>query len=301
MKKTNLVFLFLLISFKIIAQQDPLYNQYLMNQSMINPAYNGLHDMANITAMTRGQWVGVEGAPFTNLVSLASTVSDHSAAGVLFVNDNFGINSTTNMIFSYSYRMDLYGNILSFGLQGGFTKYVQDFNKLDVQVDDDPALGTGKYTQKENIFGFGMMYKTDKYYIGIASPRMTEVIIQQDGIIANKYLPTFNLSAGVLVSPVDFFKIKPSILIRYTRDEDLAVDLNGQILINEEFWLGVSFRNFNAGGVNIIYTSDEIYHFGYSFNFPFTEVGTTGYGTHEIMISLDLKLTSRHNREGRFF
>jgi len=53
--------------------------------------------------------------------------------------------------------------------------------------------------------------------------------------------------------------------------------------------------------VNVIYTSDEIYHFGYSFSFPFTEVGTTGYGTHELMISIDMKLTDRHNREGRFF
>ncbi len=300
-KTIKLISLLLLISLEIQAQQDPLSNQYLMNQSMLNPAYNGIHDMANITALTRGQWIGVEGAPYTHTLSMASTISDHSAAGFLFVKDNFGINSTTHIIASYAYRMDLYGNILSFGLQGGLTSYSMNFNKLDAQVDGDPAIGEGKYTQRENTFGFGMMYKTDKYYIGVASPRMTENVVQPEGIVVSKYLPTYNLSAGFIVTPADFFKIKPSVLIRYTKGDDLAIDLNGQILINEEFWLGVSIRNLNTGGVNIIYTSDDIYHFGYSFNFPFTEVGTTGYGTHELMISIDMKLITRHNRAERFF
>lgn len=301
MKKINLLLFVLLISFGITAQQDPLSNQYLMNQSMINPAYNGVHDMANITALTRGQWIGVEGAPFTHTLSMASTISDHSAAGLLFVNDNFGINTTTNLVFSYAYRMDLYGNFLSFGLQGGFASYIQDFNKLDAQVDNDPALGTGKYVQKESIFGFGFMYKTDNIYFGLASPRMTETVVQQDGIIVTKFLPTYNLSAGFLVTPVDFLKIKPSILIRHTKGSNLAIDLNGQLLINEQVWLGVSTRNFNSGGVNVIFTSDEVYHFGYAFNFPFTEVGTIGYGTHELMISIDMKLVSRHKLDSRFF
>lgn len=301
MKKIELLFIVLLISIRVSAQQDPLSNQYLMNQSMINPAYNGIHDMANITALTRGQWIGVEGAPFTHTLSMASTISDHSAAGLLFVNDNFGINTTTNLTFSYAYRMDLYGNFLSFGLQGGIATYTQNFNKLDAQVDNDPALGAGKYVQKENIFGFGVMYKTDNIYIGLASPRLTETVVQQDGIIVTKFLPTYNLSAGFLVSPTDFFQIKPSILIRHIQGSGLAVDLNGQLLIKEQVWLGISTRNFNSAGVNLIYTSDEIYHFGYAFNFPFTEVGTIGYGTHELMISIDIKLVNRHQLGSRFF
>ncbi len=299
--KIKLISLLLLISVEMLAQQDPLSNQYLMNQSMINPAYNGVYDMGNLTAMTRGQWIGVEGAPYTHTVSMASTISDHSAAGLLFINDNFGINSTTHIVASYAYRMDLYGNILSFGLQGGLTSYSMNFNKLDSQVDGDPAIGVGKYTQKENTFGFGMMYKTDNYYIGVATPRIKENVVQQNGIVVSTYLPSYNLSAGFIVTPVDFFKIKPSVLIRYKKGDDLDIDLNGQILINKEFWLGISIRNLNTGGVNIIYTSDDIYHFGYSFSFPFTEVGTTGYGTHELMISIDMKLISRHDRGERFF
>ena len=36
-----------------LAQLDPLYNHYLFNQSMINPAYTGINNTLNATAISR--------------------------------------------------------------------------------------------------------------------------------------------------------------------------------------------------------------------------------------------------------
>ncbi len=299
MKKLQLLLIALLIGHFVIAQNQPLNSQYFMNQSMLNPAYNGVHNVGNITAISRGQWVGVDGAPFTNLLTGYSTISDHSAVGFLVLNEGFGINSTTDFMFSYAYRMDFYGNYLSFGMQGGSTLYVQDYNKLSQEAPDN-LVGDGRVAGSASNFGFGMMYKTDQFYIGAASPRLLKTIIADDGVVVDTYDPLYNVTGGVLITTSNFLKIKPSFVARYSRGE-LALDLNGQVLINEQFWLGVSSRNFNSAGFNIIYTEDEIYHFGYSFEFPFSKIGGTGYGTHEVMISIDMRILKRHDYGERYF
>lgn len=274
-------------------------SQYLMNQSILNPAYNGIHNISNVTVNSRGQWVGVDGAPFTNSISAYGTISDHSSVGFLIINDNFGINSTTDFMFSYAYRMNFYGDYLSFGLQGGSTSYVQDYNKLS-QEGIDSAVPVGRVSRSAPNFGFGLMYKTDHFYIGAASPRMLKTELSDDGLVVDTYEPLYNLSGGLLISTSDFLKIKPSFVLRYTED-DLTIDLNGQLLVSEQFWLGVSTRNFNSAGFNLIYSEDEIYHFGYSFEFPFSQVGRAGYGTHELMISIDMRILKRHNFGLRYF
>jgi type IX secretion system PorP/SprF family membrane protein len=300
MKK--LLYISLLVaSWNVQAQLDPLYNQYLMNQAMVNPAYIGVHNMGHISAITRGQWVGVDGAPYTHTLSLYNSVSDHSSFGLLFVKDNFGINNNTDILVSYAYKMDLGGNSsLSFGLQGGPSMFVQDFTKLNVEVGDDPAVGSGINRVTQTNFGAGLMYANDFFYLGVASPRMTNALVEQDGILITEYKPSYNLTSGILLKPTDVIQIKPSTLIRY-QDGELAIDLNGQMLINEKVWLGVSSRNFSSGGVSFMYKHLYIYHFGYAFEFPFNAIGRGNYGIHELMFSVDLRLNNKHKLADRFF
>ena len=58
MKKRILVILILLIAFKINAQQDPQYTQYMYNMNVINPAYAGSNDATSIGVLYRDQWEG---------------------------------------------------------------------------------------------------------------------------------------------------------------------------------------------------------------------------------------------------
>jgi len=43
MKQLTTIIL-LLLTVRVLAQQDPLYTQYLINPLVINPAYGGLND-----------------------------------------------------------------------------------------------------------------------------------------------------------------------------------------------------------------------------------------------------------------
>ena len=79
-------------------QQDPLYSQYQFNQSIINPAYTGINDALNATAIARRQWTGIEGAPVTNTLSLSSSLLHNKlGAGILLLSDKYGVNKNTEI------------------------------------------------------------------------------------------------------------------------------------------------------------------------------------------------------------
>jgi hypothetical protein len=66
--KTKL-FSFCFYSLVGFAQQDAQFTQYIQHIN-INPAYAGSRGALSIFALHRTQWVGLDGAPVTNAVSI---------------------------------------------------------------------------------------------------------------------------------------------------------------------------------------------------------------------------------------
>ena len=289
----------LLLSGSIYGQNVLPPQMYLMNQSMINPAYAGMHDNAILTAISRGQWMGVDGAPFTHTLVGTSAISHHSAAGFSLVNDGYGINSDTEIKFLYCYRVKMRNSTLSFGLQGGGIFFTEDPSKLDTEVSDDPLVGSARASSLAPSFGFGMMFKSDHLFLGMGIPRISATQVETHGIYSKRMSPIYNLSGGLFIRLLNGLMVKPSFLLSY-QDDTLVADLNGQLLVGEKIWLGASLRNLSSAGLNLIYT-ENIYHFGYSFQLPFDEFKSMSYGTHELMLSIDMKLGKRHIRKKRFF
>lgn len=299
MRSLLLLSLFLMIKL-VFAQNSQPHHLYFMNQSTINPAYTGINDKANLTLISRGQWVGIEGTPFLHTLIGSTTFSNHSAAGISVVSDNYGINSDTEIQLNYAYRIEMLDRTLSFGLQGGIVNLAQNFNKLEVEVSDDPLVGSGRQSQSATTFGFGMMYKTKLFFLGAAAPRLSTLEARSNEAQLRSLSAVYNLSGGLFIPTIRGFLVKPSFLVSYM-DDDWLVDLNGQVLIGEKVWLGASLRNFNAAGFSFIYTEDDVYHFGYAFQMPFNELNSIGYGTHELMLSIDMSFGKRHKLDMRYF
>ena len=58
------------------AQQDSQYTQYMYNTNTINPAYAGSRGALSIYGMHREQWVGLNGAPKTNVISVNTPINN---------------------------------------------------------------------------------------------------------------------------------------------------------------------------------------------------------------------------------
>ena len=107
MKKVNVAFLFLVLLFQpVFSQQDPLSSQYMFNTLTYNPGIAGISGMICATALTRQQWVGVDGAPSTTVFNISAPVSPFrikSGVGLMIESDKIGFDKDINLTASYSY------------------------------------------------------------------------------------------------------------------------------------------------------------------------------------------------------
>ena len=70
MKKLTLLFVSIFIGYMLFAQQTPQLSQFMINDFAVNPAIAGMNDYYQIKTSVRNQWVGIEDAPKTTLLSI---------------------------------------------------------------------------------------------------------------------------------------------------------------------------------------------------------------------------------------
>lgn len=114
------------------AQQDPQFTQYMFNLLALNPAYAGSADRVSIKALSRHQWVGFEGAPTTQTLTVHSPFLVQSLGlGGTVMRDEHGPVTQYGLIVDLSYRIFLGNNQkLAFGIKGGLNLFQGKFADL---------------------------------------------------------------------------------------------------------------------------------------------------------------------------
>ncbi|MEM7108939.1 MAG: type IX secretion system membrane protein PorP/SprF [Bacteroidota bacterium] len=285
------------------SQQDPLYNQYQFDKVMVNPAYAGIYNRFTATLIGRRQWAGIEGAPQTNsFTAHSSFLNGKLGAGILVVDDQLGVNKNfeTQVYYSYNIKFNNYAK-LALGLQTGIINYRYDYNELNLDFVDDPQLNQQEDSFSEPNFGFGAMYMSSTFYLGVSVPRILKVELD-DGITeSTRYLNHYYLMGGILLSPTNVFKIKLTSLVRYSPEAPLSVDLTGSALLAELLWVGMAVRNLNTIGINTLLELSDQLRFGYSFELATNALNANNFGTHEISIGIDLDLFKGHILTNKYF
>lgn len=301
--KTILVLLCISVNWLAYGQQDPLYSQYLFNQNMINPAYTGVNDVFNATAITRHQWIGIEGAPVTNTLNVSSSLLNNKlGAGLILVSDKYGVNRNTEVQAQFAYRIDLLnGKSISFGMQTGYINYKYDYSNLLTEQDDQALILADDNISNVN-FGAGVYYRTNQYYLGISVPRMLNAESEDvNGTNSTIYRRHFYISAGYIFDQLIALKFKPSILLKVVEGQPISIDLNASVLLMETLWVGATFRNLNAFGVNGQFEVNDQIRLGYSFELPLNAISNNAFGSHELMVSFDMEIFGNHAMGRRYF
>ncbi|MBL0129155.1 MAG: type IX secretion system membrane protein PorP/SprF [Flavobacteriales bacterium] len=293
-----------LVSTRAIAQQDPLYSQYMFNTLAVNPGYAGSADVFTVMALSRHQWVGFTGAPATQTI-LAHTPlpSKKMGLGLSIVNDKIGPTRQTGIYADYAYRIRVGANAkLSFGLKGGMNLYQADLANLTT-VDPDAANVNVKGTMLPN-FGAGLYYHTPRYYAGISVPKLLENHIDAataSGVVTSSEVRHWFLIAGYVLDMNRGLKFKPSIMVRSVEGAPLSMDVNLNFLIRERIWLGGMYRVGNSFGVLGQYQVNDQFRLGYAFDLTTTKLGAYNAGTHEIMLNYDLRFFTGRTVSPRYF
>ncbi len=289
MKKLSTLLLFVVVSGSLKAQLDPLYNQYQFNQLMVNPAYAGIYNRFSAALISRLNWVGIEGAPVTNTVTIQSALKNgRIGLGALLIDDRLGVNSNTESSITASYNIQFENAKLAMGIQGGLTNYRFDLSRLTLDYVDDERLTTGLDNYSEPNFGAGIMYMNPVFFAGFSIPRLRELNVDDGVINSTRYKRHYYFSAGYFYEFSQLTQYKITSLIRYVENGDISVDVALSTYIDQIIWAGLTARDLKHIGLFMSLEVSKSLRLGYAFELPTNSLIIGNYGTHEISIAVDL-------------
>jgi len=269
MKKKLLLLLFLVTSILSFSQQDAMYTHYMDNTLSINPAYAGSRDALTILALHRSQWIGFDGAPNTQTITIHSPVfTPNTGLGFSIVNDKIGPLNNLSLYLDFSYRIKFEKSFLAFGLKSGINLMKIGLDELSTSTASDPAFMEDYQSAFMPNFGVGIYYYTDKYYLGFSVPKILQNDLfnnttQEDLLDAVRH---YFFIAGTYFNLSDNVKLKPTTFVKYTPAAPLEVDLTASFIYKDKILAGLMYRTGDATGVLLGYYLTPQMYIGYSFD-----------------------------------
>lgn len=296
-----MLYLLLGLSFYGVSQQDPVFTQYLNNMLTIQPAYAGISGALNITTISRAQWVGFDGAPNTNSVTINGPIRRFNVGiGLSIVNDKWGPIRQNGFYVDYAYRIMLtQDQFLSFGLKGGFNIYKAYLTDLKIIDPNDPVYASDVNFKFLPNMGIGIMWHSDRFFLGVSAPKILKNRIQSDNAEnVNVYREVLHFygMGGYVFFLSDILKFKPTVLYRWAERTPSFIDLSGNFLLYDRVWIGATYRLKNSYGLIFQFNVNNQLKFGYSYDLTTFHPTQVNSGTHEFLISYDF-VNSRRSRQ----
>ena len=328
MKRKYIILLLLLIPIMVKAQQFPIYSQYLNNPLVINPAVAGSEEFTSLRFTSRQQWVGIEGAPTTQVLSLHSRVGranfydrkgflnntsefddegniihkkgfvfsgKEAIGGVIFNDRNGPINKTgIQMTYAFHFVLDGMRNrfnkapVISFGLAGSFIQIVFDESSLTMIDVGDPILTGAKESMFVPDLNVGALLYSDTYFAGISAVQLIQPKIKVNGS---------NSDDNKLVRHVFFTAgYKYETANEYIIEPSILVKATQYAPVQVDINTRVYMNDISLG---LSYrTNNDIivmfgmkvgrYYFGYSFDYSTANIIRYSSGSHEVVIGINI-------------
>lgn len=302
MRKIILVISLFIVSLSY-SQQDPQYTQYMYNPINVNPAYAGSRGVMSIFGLHRTQWVGLEGAPVTNTISVNSPVGKNVGLGVSFINDRIGAMDENSISVDFSYTIKGSGaHKLAFGLKGTAEVLNVDYTKLDIYDPTDLSYQTNIENHFMPNFGVGIYWYSDKSYIGLSVPNLLESDHYNDNAVAiDQEKLHYYLTGGYVFDLSYNLKFKPAVMVKATFGAPLQVDLSTNFLFAEKFTVGLAYRWDAAVSALAGFQVTRGIFAGYAYDMETTKLQNYNSGSHEIFLRFELFSTQKNVMDPRFF
>ncbi|SVD77036.1 uncharacterized protein METZ01_LOCUS429890, partial [marine metagenome] len=191
MKKIFVSILIIISGYDAAGQQLPQFTQYMINDYVFNPAIAGIESGYQVKSNIRNQWVGINHAPRTTVLSVYGKHRNTNVGlgGVVF-SDRVGPTSRNGISLSYAYHFSLSDAMkMSLALSGGFSQMKLDPH-LIVKHKNDPVTSGGilNSTVPDATFAFNLY--TKKWFFGASIPQLLN---SKMGFFEDDYLEVYNL------------------------------------------------------------------------------------------------------------
>lgn len=293
MRKSIVIFL-LTISFGTAAQSVTSY-QYQFNPIPFNPAFTGLYDVFTISAQSRFQSLGLQGAPLSQSVTGHSRIPGQNAAlGLQFWNMSQGVSSQAGAFGSYAYIIESEDFKICAGIRAGVEFSTIDYVSLNTRQSNDPSFSERNQLILPNV-GIGIAMTSDRFDVGISIPGMIESeeqpLSERQYLIQGSY--TFNLNSRLSLSPSFFAR---------AGDSQIKEFVIGSLLELEDVIGAAVFYNTNNQMATLLFlnATDQL-RIAYTAEFAIAADQITSFGSHELGIHYIFRLPQRNLFSPRYF
>ncbi len=170
-----MMFPLLLTGSMIFAQDAPVYEQYVFDNTLLNPAFTGIVDLIEVKAAHRQQWMGFgpHNTPSTTFLMYRSRLKNRNGGigGFLYTDKN-GVNSQTGLQLNGSFQFLIHTNrktrtILSFGF--GATVFMHTYDQTDFETDIyDPVVDYSRRNYYGYDANFGVLFTHGGFLTGVS-------------------------------------------------------------------------------------------------------------------------------------
>jgi type IX secretion system PorP/SprF family membrane protein len=275
-----------------LAQQLPYYTQFKTNNVMLNPGVVGTKRFIDARMDYRMQWVGLEGAPVTEGVSLNSRIVQGTmGVGAAFYRDQTGPTRRSDFSLAYSFHAKFEDVELSVGAAGQMLSYFVDGSQLHMHIPYDNAIDLTAM-QKKTVYdaNAGAFLYNDRFHLGLSILDLSEPTVnyfaESDSTHKTKIriVPHIYGSVGYNWSGDPNWIWENSLQVVYAQANPITVDYNLRIHYRQKVFGGIAFRLHDAVAFQAGFTYREEFHVSYSYDFITSPLRQFQSGSHEIML-----------------
>lgn len=299
------------------SQQLPLFNQYVHNKFLINPANAGSDGCTSYSVTARDQWIGYFGAPRTYSISLQTRIlkrayrirqnffdkpvydpktNGRTGIGGYIFSDINGLVQRTGFQVSYSYHIWIKDYVqLSFGL--ALTGYHLKIN-ADITSFEEPSEPLLTSNLLRGVFipdiDFGFCVQHPRYDIAFSALQLLRACPWVDYEEHDNYWMDrhYYLFGSYNFQSAGKAEYEPRILFKISDQLIPQADIGFTYYLNKTFWLGTAYRT--GGGIitniGFKFVPSRIklitIYVGYSQDFALNRIQSVTYGTHEITMAI---------------
>ncbi len=271
-----------------VAQQLPIYTNYLLNNYAYNPAVAGSSKDLVVNINYRNQWVGFADAPKTYGISLHSGLGKEkkAAIGALLNSDNTGLLSKTSGYLTFAYHVKLNKTYkLGLGVSVGMLQY--RIKLYDAKTaDSGDELLTGNLLSN-NVFDSngGLYLYSDKLFFGISGYQyLGNKITWKDS--KSNLNPHLYATLGYMFNLSKKISVQPSVLVKFSKPLPVQPEFSLRAFYNKLFWVGASYRLHDATSILVgVITLKSKLTIGYAYDIPNTNIRSYTSGSHEVVLT----------------
>jgi type IX secretion system PorP/SprF family membrane protein len=300
LKRTFYILLMVMSGASASAQQDAQFTQYMFNNLYVTPAYAGVEGVTQLTAIHRSQWAGYQssfggdgGAPTTQMISFTSPVYKlNGGFGALIVNDRLGPQNNLEAQGMFAYHLGIKDSKLSFGIKAGIYSVSINGTYYRYIQEGDQLIVTGKESQIRPDLGFGMFFRSEKYYAGFGLNHLIKAEFDFGIDKARNALENhMNFTAGYYYEVNFDLKLNPTILVK-SDFKEYSFDIGLIATLKDKMWAGLSFRQSEAANVMLGYSflKDNAMKLAYAIDVVVKDQEAKENFSHELMLSYQLPI-----------